>query len=287
MNSVLITGAFGQLGLACSNILKSKYNVIKTGLTPVDISNKLDISSTQDVKNFLDKYNPDIILNLAAMTDVDGCEQNPKRANQINCEGVMNLCDGFKGHFIQLSTDYVFNGASGPYVEDDPTDAISVYGQSKLDAEQYLMDSKIDYTIIRANVLYSYAPDTKASFLKWVVESLKNSKKINVVSDQWSNPTSTNSLAEFIDRISLSKAYGLYHYADKGVMSRFEFAQLIAKVFGLDSSLINPISSSDLNQVAARPLKSGLSTQKIENELLIQPPSVEASLSNIYNSLKS
>ena len=247
MNSVLITGAFGQLGFACSNILKSKYNIIKTGLTPVDISNKLDISSTQDVKNFLDKYNPDIILNLAAMTDVDGCEQNSKRANQINYEGVINLCDGFKGHFIQLSTDYVFNGASGPYVEDDPTDAISVYGQSKLDAEQYLMDSKIDYTIIRANVLYSYAPDTKASFLKWVVESLKNSKKINVVSDQWSNPTSTNSLAEFIDRISLSKAYGLYHYADKGVMSRFEFAQLIAKVFGLDSDLINPISSSDLN----------------------------------------
>lgn len=287
MNSVLITGAFGQLGLACSNILKPKYNVIKTGLTPVDISNKLDISSTQDVDDILDKYNPDIILNLAAMTDVDGCEQNSKRANQINYEGVMNLCDGFKGHFIQLSTDYVFNGASGPYVEDDPTDAISVYGQSKLDAEQYLMDSKIDYTIIRANVLYSYAPDTKASFLKWVVESLKNSKKINVVSDQWNNPTSTNSLAEFIDGISLSKAYGLYHYADKGVMSRFEFAQLIAKVFGLDSSLINPISSSDLNQVAARPLKSGLSTQKIENELLIQPPSVEASLSNIYNSLKS
>ena len=287
MNSVLITGAFGQLGLACSNILKSTYNVIKTGLTHVDISNKLDISSTQDVKNFLDKYNPDIILNLAAMTDVDGCEQNSKRANQINYEGVINLCDDFKGHFIQLSTDYVFNGASGPYVEDDPTEAISVYGQSKLDAEQYLMDSKIDYTIIRANVLYSYASDTKASFLKWVVESLKNSKKINVVSDQWSNPTSTNSLAEFIDRVLLSKDYGLYHYADKGVMSRFEFAQLIAKVFGLDSSLINPILSSDLNQVAARPLKSGLSTQKIENELLIQPPSVEASLNNIYNSLKS
>ena len=160
MNSVLITGAFGQLGLACSNILKSKHSVIKTGLTPVDISNKLDISSTQDVKNFLDKYNPDIILNLAAMTDVDGCEQNSKRANQINCEGVRNLCNGFKGHFIQLSTDYVFNGVSGPYVEDDPTDAISVYGQSKLDAEQYLIDSKIDYTIIRANVLYSYDSDT-------------------------------------------------------------------------------------------------------------------------------
>lgn len=286
MNSVLVTGAFGQLGLACSNILKSKYSVIKTGLTPINISNKLDISSTQDVKNFLDKYNPDTILNLAAMTDVDGCEKNPKRANKINYKGVMNLCDGFKGHFIQLSTDYVFNGESGPYVEDDLTDAISVYGQSKLDAEQYLMDSKIDYTIIRANVLYSYSPDTKASFLKWVVESLKNSKKINVVSDQWNNPTSTNSLAEFIKRVTLSKAYGLYHYADKGVMSRFDFAQLIAKVFELDSDLINPILSSDLNQVAARPLKSGLRTQKIQNQLSIVPPTVEASLIQIYNSLK-
>ena len=286
MKSILITGAFGQLGLACSSSLQTKFRLIKTGLNVNSVTNKLDISSKKSVESFLGQHSPDIILNLAAMTDVDGCERDPGGANRINFEGVVNLCEGFKGHFIQLSTDYVFNGLKGPYLEEHPTDAICVYGQSKLDAEKFLINSKINHTIIRANVLYSYSPDTKASFLKWVVESLKDSKGINVVRDQWNNPTSTNSLAQFINWVVLSETYGLYHYADTGIMSRFEFAQLIAEVFGLDSDLIKPILTSELDQAASRPLKSGLRTQKIQNQLSIVPPTVQASLIEIYNSLK-
>jgi len=285
MKRILITGAFGQLGEACSDLLSANFHVIKTGIRADDEGIKLDIASEKSVKDFLDKHTPDIILNLAAMTNVDGCEENPDRAHKVNHDGVVHLCDGFDGHFIQISTDYVFNGKEGPYLEDDPVDPISVYGKSKLAAEKYLLNSNISHTIVRANVLYSYAPATKASFLKWVVESLKDSKAINVVSDQWNNPTSTNSLSDFINKIAWSQTSGLYHYADRGIMSRFEFAKTIASVFDLDSSLIKPVLTSDLNQIAPRPLKSGLRTQKINKELSIYPPEVKESLKSIYNTL--
>ena len=286
MKSILITGAFGQLGIACSKILASKFNIIATGINTDSSNSKLDVSSKKEVEVFLNQHKPDIILNLAAMTDVDGCEHDPERADKINREGVINLCHDFDGHFIQLSTDYVFDGEDGPYLEDDSTNPVSIYGRTKLDAETYLINSKVNHTIIRANVVYSYSPDTKASFLKWVIESLRDSKRINVVSDQWNNPTSVDSLADFIRRIALSKTYGLYHYADEGLMSRYEFAKLIAKSFNLDSDLIKPILTSELSQVASRPLKSGLRTQKVQNELSIVPPSVETSLIHIFNALK-
>ena len=285
MKRILITGAFGQLGEACSNLLNTNFHVIRTGIRADDEDRKLDITSEKSVKYILDKHAPDIILNLAAMTNVDGCEKNPEHAHKVNHDGVVNLCDGFDGHFIQISTDYVFNGKEGPYLEDDPINPISVYGKSKFAAEKYLMNSNISHTIVRANVLYSYSPATKASFLKWVVESLKDSKAIKVVSDQWNNPTSTSSLSDFINKIALSQTSGLYHYADRGVMSRFEFAEMIASVFSLDSSLIKPILTSNLNQIAPRPLKSGLRTQKIKKELSIYPPKVKDSLKSIYDTL--
>ena len=285
MKSILITGAFGQLGLACSSALQTKFRLIKTGLNVNSVTNKLDISSKKSVESFLGQHSPDIILNLAAMTDVDGCERDPEGANRVNFEGVVNLCEGFKGHFIQLSTDYVFNGLKGPYLEEHPTDAICVYGQSKLDAEKFLINSKINHTIIRANVLYSYSPDTKASFLKWVVESLKDSKSINVVRDQWNNPTWTYSITEIINLLIEHEQYGLFHYADKDILNRFQFAQLIAKVFELNDSMISPISTDVLNQQAPRPMKSGLLTKKIESVLEIEPKSVETCLNKIRKQL--
>ena len=287
MKSILITGAFGQLGIACSNILEPKFNIIKTGINADSGNEKLDVSSKKDVENFLNQYKPDIILNLAAITNVDGCEHDPEQADRVNREGVIHLCDGFDGHFIQLSTDYVFDGEDGPYLEDDTTNPMSIYGKTKLEAETYLINSKVNHTIIRTNVVYSYVPETKASFLKWVVQSLKDSKSINVVSDQWNNPTSTDSLAAFIQKTILSEIYGLYHYADQGLMSRYEFAKLIAKIFKLDPDLIKPILTSELSQAASRPLKSGLVTQKIQKELSIVPPTVETSLIQIHDSINT
>ena len=281
MKTLLITGAYGQLGDACVKFLKNNYNITLSGVSPSDGGVHLDIRSKSSIKKVLSDIDPDVILNLAALTDVDGCELDPQQAKDINVSGVKNLCRDFSGHFIQISTDYVFDGESGPYSEEDQPNPRSVYGKTKLFADNWLLDNYSKSTIIRTNILYSYTKRTKASFLKWVVDSLNDNQNIKVVNDQWNNPTWTESLSSVISKIIDNQAFDLYHYGDRDILNRFDFSILISKVFNLDSSLIMPISSDELNQIAPRPRKSGLITKKIESELGIIPKSVETCLNEI------
>ncbi len=281
MKTLLITGAYGQLGDACVKFLKNNYNITLSGVSPSDGGVHLDIRSKSSIKKVLSDIDPDVILNLAALTDVDGCELDPQQAKDINFSGVKNLCRDFSGHFIQISTDYVFDGKSGPYSEEDEPNPKSVYGKTKLFADNWLLDNYSKSTIIRTNVLYSYTKRTKASFLKWVIDSLNDNQNIKVVNDQWNNPTWTESLSSVISKIIDNQAFDLYHYGDRDILNRFDFSILISKVFNLDSSLIMPISSDELNQIAPRPRKSGLITKKIESELGIIPKSVETCLNEI------
>ena len=285
MKTLLITGAYGQLGDACVKFLKNNYNITLSGVSPSDGGVHLDIRSKSSIKKVLSDIDPDVILNLAALTDVDGCELDPQQAKDINFSGVKNLCRDFSGHFIQISTDYVFDGKSGPYSEEDEPNPKSVYGKTKLFADNWLLDNYSKSTIIRTNILYSYTKRTKASFLKWVVDSLNDNQNIKVVNDQWNNPTWTESLSSVIYKIIDNQAFDLYHYGDRDILNRFDFSILISKVFNLDSSLIMPISSDELNQIAPRPRKSGLITKKIESELGIIPKSVETSLNEIRKQL--
>ena len=281
MKTLLITGAYGQLGDACVKFLKNNYNITLSGVSPSDGGVHLDIRSKSSIEKVLSNIDPDVILNLAALTDVDGCELDLQKAKDINVSGVKNLCRGFSGHFIQISTDYVFDGKSGPYSEEDEPNPKSVYGKTKLFADNWLLDNYSKSTIIRTNILYSYTKRTKASFLKWVVDSLNDNQNIKVVNDQWNNPTWTESLSSVISKIIDNQAFDLYHYGDRDILNRFDFSILISKVFNLDSSLIMPISSDELNQIAPRPRKSGLITKKIESELGIIPKSVETCLNEI------
>ncbi|MEE3135773.1 MAG: SDR family oxidoreductase, partial [Candidatus Neomarinimicrobiota bacterium] len=189
MKSILVTGSYGQLGEACIKYLKSNFKLFISDSVIFGNGMQLDITDEKTVDQVLAETNPDIILNLAAMTDVDKCENDPSMARAINVDGVKNLCRGFGGHFIQISTDYVFDGIAGPYYELDETNPISVYGRTKLDADEWLRINHTRATILRTNVLYSYTKLTQASFVKWVVDSLSQGKKINVVDDQWNNPT--------------------------------------------------------------------------------------------------
>ena len=128
---------------------------------------------------------PDIIINLAALTNVDLCESNPDLAHAINFQGVKNLVNVFKGPIIHLSTDYVFDGKLGQYKENDITNPINVYGVTKFKAEKILLEKSKESLVIRTNVLYDYQSQSKASFLNWVVDSLNRGEKIKVVDDQF------------------------------------------------------------------------------------------------------
>lgn len=282
---ILITGAFGQLGHALQSVLskKSNYELICTGRKvkkgqegiPLDIRNQVAL------KELINTTAPDILINLAAMTNVDACELNPKLAGEINVAGLQHICDSFKGKIIHLSTDYVFDGTSGPYKEDDPLNPISIYGKTKLASEHILLEKDIKNLVIRGNVLYDYSPHTSASFLNWVVSSLKNNQEIKVVEDQFNNPTWTRSMSDIIELSIENDLEGIIHWGDSVHISRYEFAKLIAKKFSLNDSLIKPVLTSELNQPARRPLQSGLSTEKLVNMLDIIPPSIDDCLDEI------
>ena len=282
---ILITGAFGQLGHALQSVLsrESNYELICTGrkIKEGQEGIPLDIRNQVALKEIINTTAPDILINLAAMTNVDACELNPKLAGEINVAGLQHICDSFKGKIIHLSTDYVFDGTSGPYKEDDPLNPLSIYGKTKLASEHILLEKDIKNLVIRGNVLYDYSPHTSASFLNWVVSSLKDNQEIKVVEDQFNNPTWTRSMSDIIELSIENDLEGIIHWGDSVHISRYEFAKLIAKKFSLNDSLIKPVLTSELNQPARRPLQSGLSTEKLVNMLDIIPPSIDDCLDEI------
>lgn len=255
MKKILITGSNGQLANRFIKNYQSKFNILALN------RNQLDITNNRQVNKIKMEFDPDIILNCAAFTNVDEAEKNFTLANQINSDAIKNLLENFNGLFIYISTDYVFNGENGPYKIYDTVSPINKYGLSKLNGEILTARNSDNYIIIRANVIFDI--NSRASFLSWVLNSIKSQNEISVVNDQIGNPLSTVDLADFIFQ-SISNNYnGTFHVGSKDYKSRFEFAQLIAEIWRVDKNLILPISTLELKNkvesyIAPRPLKSGL-----------------------------
>ena len=244
----MITGSTGQLGNSLVKVFKSRYDLVSTSRTKPNKNTNyfLDITNSLLVKDMVSAISPDIIINLAALTNVDLCESNPDLAHAINFQGVKNLVNVFKGPIIHLSTDYVFDGKLGKYKESDITNPINVYGVTKFKAEKILLEKSKVNLVIRTNVLYDYQSKAKSSFLNWVVDSLKRGESIKVVDDQINNPTWTHSIAIVIDRAIKEGLNGLIHWGDFDWISRYDFAKKIAGKFNLQSNLIEPVSYTHL-----------------------------------------
>ena len=271
---ILITGTSGQLGNAVLNEFQD-YEILAVDLIPTAIQSRsiefksLDITKKDEVKSVIQSFKPEIILNLAAMTDVDACEENPELAEEINSNCLNYFLDEFRGTFVQISTDYVFDGENGPYGVDSKPSPINYYGKSKLAAENAIRGGRNAWVILRTNVLYG-AGGSPASFVRWVTESLKIGNEIRVVDDQYGNPTWTGSLAESIKLLIVLNSEGLFHYGGADFISRHQFALKVAETYNLDQSLIKKISTEELGQLAKRPLQSGLTTNKIEETVGIR-----------------
>lgn len=279
---ILITGAFGQLGNSLKNFLSINDEVFRTGLNIPTGGKGLQLNIVDKImlKDIISSISPDVIINLAALTNVDFCESNPEIAKEVNTNGVQNLVDVFSGKIIHLSTDYVFDGLKGPYKEEDQINPISVYGKTKYDAEKIVLN-KNNNLVLRANVLYNMFGNNKASFLNWVVNNLKNKNSIQVVNDQFNNPTWTESIAEILVNCLNKDMSGLYHWGDQDYLSRYDFAIKIAESYNLKSDLIKQISTSQLKQMAPRPLNGGLDQSKLKKYLNIIPPSINDCLDAI------
>ena len=286
MKRVLICGSNGLLGqrLALTLGHASDYEVLNTSHHRSFVLDhhlfdytQLDITNKGDVKSLVSSFRPDVIVNAAALTNVDACETQRELAWKVNVIGVENLVEvarRINSALIHISTDYVFDGKSGSYKETDRVNPINYYGKTKLAGENIIIAGGVPSAILRAIVVYGTGINVKNNFALWVVNSLQAQKSIRCVIDQKSNPTHVSDLAAGIVKVIERERTGLYHIGGADTVSRYEFASKISEIFGLDGSLISKASSNDLQQTAPRPLLTSLVTLKARSELDLHPMSV-------------
>ena len=287
----LITGSNGLLGQKIvRQLIEKEVEFRATSLgenrfskCPENRYQSLDITNVEAVNALLDEYQPDVVINTAAMTNVDACEEHPDNCHKINVQAVaylQNACERIQAHFIQLSTDFVFDGENGPYDEEADRNPLSVYAQSKVDAENILMNhSYSNWSILRTIIVFGQGENlSRSNIVLWAIKSLKNQQKLTIVNDQFRAPTWADDLAWACIKTGELNATGVFHIAGPETMSVYELVCRIAKFHGCDEELVTPISSATLNQKAKRPPKTGFDLTKAKLKLGYSPKTLEQCL---------
>jgi dTDP-4-dehydrorhamnose reductase len=294
-NRILITGSNGMLGQRAVQFYSSKENIelLATSVEEKSVVDSVDyisgdIKNRDEIKKIIHDYYPDYIVHTAAFTNVDLSEKFREDAWKINVKGVEYIAEAARAidaHIIHISTDYIFDGKEGPYSENAIPNPVGYYGRTKLASENALRISGTFFTILRTNVLYGIAPNSRPDFVRWVINSLEKKENIRIVKDQINNPTFIDDLVQGINKIIEFRKTGTYNIGGKEFLSRFDFTLRIAEYFNLGKNLITPITTEELKQPARRPLKSGLLILKAETELGYKPHTIVESLAAMKKEL--
>lgn len=291
MKTVLVTGSNGLLGQKLTEkiLAEGRVKLIATSKGanryPVNegyVYAEMDILDEKNVRTVLEQYQPDVIIHTAAMTNVDICEADKENCIRLNVEAVaalLSLCEEKEIQLIHLSTDFVFDGANGPYTEEDDVNPLSYYGESKVKAEELVKASKANWTIIRTILVYGITNDmSRSNIVLWAKGALDKGKPINVVNDQWRMPTLAEDLAEACILAAEKNAKGIYHISGKDYMSIAALVRKVAEHWSIDASVITEMNSETLNQTAQRPMCTGFVLDKAIRDLGYQPHSFEEGL---------
>ena len=237
--------------------LKIEHDVVGLDLE------EINIVSANECKEAIKEIKPDIVINAAAYTNVDGCETAKDECFAVNAEAVKNIADACRDKNIRIvhfSTDYVFDGtAKQPYKEDHKCNPINAYGESKLAGERYLRALSDNYILIRTAWLYGV---NGKNFVQTILEKVKTTKKLTVVDDQTGSPTYTKDLAAAVALLIDQNAKGIFHITNRGNCSWYQFAVKILQEAGIHDVDVTPIKSNQLQRLAMRPAYSVLSMQK-------------------------
>ncbi|ARA92084.1 MAG: dTDP-4-dehydrorhamnose reductase [Bacteroidetes bacterium] len=292
---VLITGANGLVGQELVALLSRfpEYDVLATGRDAAPRFREgscgyvpLDVTDAAAVRRLFQDFTPTAVINCAAMTQVDRCEEERAACWRVNVEAVETLascCRTFGSRLIQLSTDFVFNGQAGPYREQDRPDPVNFYGRSKLAAENAARDAGPDrWTIVRPVLVYGTGHRlSRSNIALWVIDQLGKGQPIHVVTDQWRTPTYAPDLAQGIERVLRYRKHGIYHLSGREMLSVYDFARRIAEVFDLNPALIHPTDRSRFREPAERPPTTGLIILKAETELGYKPRPLSEALRHL------
>ena len=297
---ILITGSNGLLGQKLLHKLRVDNSVefIATSRGENRVSEQsnykyidLDITDETAVAQIITEQNPNVVINTAAMTNVDLCEEEKSECDDLNVNAVQYLadaCEKIEAHLIHISTDFIFDGEDGPYSEEDEPNPLSYYGLSKLKSEQLLQAHSVKWTVLRTIIVFGVGENlSKGNIVLWAKGALEKGDPLNIIDDQFRAPTLAEDLADICILAAKKKALGIFNASGKDIMSIYEIVERIAKHYGNSTDNLIKISTATLNQKAVRPPKTGFILDKSINELGYNPHSFEACLTIIDQQLKT
>ena len=282
LDRLLVVGSTGLVGSKvashASNYGFEAYGTRHERKSILSDSVELDITDPTATLELIQKIRPSVIVNTAAVTNVDYCETNREEARRVNADGVKNLAAAARknqSRLVQVSTDYVFDGYSGHYTEADSTNPLQYYGETKLEAENMVSDLP-SFAIARPSVIYGWAPSQPVgeagaakpmNFAMFVLDRLGKGDKVKAIRDQYASPTFADNLGDALLLLAKSSENGIFHTAGRSCLSRYEFAIKLAEIFGYSSGQVEPVFSSEFKQLAKRPRNSCLRVDKAERSL--------------------
>jgi dTDP-4-dehydrorhamnose reductase len=283
LEKLLVIGDTGLVGSKVASLAQSAgfdvHGTHNARDSPLPHSAHLDITDRDATTRLVETIRPRAIVNTAALHNVDYCETHREEAEKVNVEGTRNLAEAaakINCRLVHLSTDYVFDGSSGHYTEEDDPHPLHYYAQTKLESEKVASKAP-SYVIARPSVIFGWNPleamrvpsssGKTINFAMFVLDKLRNNQTVKAVRDQYSSPTFADNLADALLKLARLQSNGVFHTAGRSCMSRYEFAVKLAERFGYASNLVQPVLTSDFKQLAQRPKNSCLRVEKAEREL--------------------
>lgn len=298
-NKILVTGANGLLGQKIAHLwAKTKdFDLIATARGENRIKevsgfefHSLDITNEEEVFTALEKFKPDYVINTAAMTNVDQCEDEKEACIDLNVNAVdylVRACEKYNSFLIHLSTDFIFDGEDGPYKEGAVANPLSFYGESKLKAENIITGSSCKWAIARTVLVYGITEGmSRSNIILWVKNSLETGKQLQIVNDQWRSPTLAEDLATGCVLIAKNNAEGIFNISGKELMTPYDMAMSTVEFFNLDGSLITETDGSKFTQRAKRPAKTGFVIDKAIKVLGYAPKSFKEGIAILAEQMK-
>jgi dTDP-4-dehydrorhamnose reductase len=282
LDKLLIIGSTGLVGSKVASLATKHgfdaYNTQHVRKSPFPDFVELDITDRGATMGLVEKIRPRVIINTAAVTNVDFCETHKEVAQSVNVDGAKNLADAaqkIQSRLIQVSTDYVFDGRVGHYEESDTPNPLQYYGKTKLEAET-LVSNLPNFAIARPSVIYGWTPlpssvepgsSKPMNFAMFVLDKLGKHETVKAIRDQYASPTFADDLGDALLRLARSKENGIFHTAGRSCMSRYEFAAKLAETFGFPVGQVEPVYTGEFKQLAERPRNSCLRVEKAGRSL--------------------
>lgn len=299
MERILITGANGLLGQKIITLLANNPQVVLLATSKSDSRialpdnasfQNLDVCDVAQVDQVIEDWKPTAVIHTAAMTNVDACETEQDLCYALNVTATRSVAAASKkvgAYMVHISTDFIFDGESGPYAEGDFPNPLGYYGQTKWESEEALSTSGVAYSILRTMILFGVEANGKNNLVTWAKSALEKGDAINVIDDQFRAPTLAENLAEACINAIGKRAIGVYHVSGSTILSIRDVVSEIAKFWNLDESHVTTVKTVDLGQPAKRPPYTGFVLDRAIEELDFHPLSFRESLQVMDQQLKS